>query len=103
MNNRSVSIDGQFAVDTAARETGGGDGGVGRITSKAFALPQASTPTTLTLGITRVAQSIRVTWDGTGTLEKAERPSGPWSTVTTGVGPYEVGATEASLFLRLRR
>ena len=103
MNNRSVSIDGQFAVDTAARETGGGDGGVGRISSKAFALPQVSAPAPLTLGIARVAQGIRVTWDGTATLEKAERPDGPWSTVTTGAGPYEVGATEASLFLRLRR
>ncbi len=46
MNNRSVDIDGDYAADTAARETGGGDNGMGVLTSMAFTLPKlASTGT----------------------------------------------------------
>jgi len=103
MNNRSVSIDGAFAVDTAARETGGGDGGVGQITSKAFLLPQIQTPQSLTLGILRTSGGIQVSWTGQATLEKADRLSGPWSPVVTGAGPYETGATGDALYLRLKR
>ena len=103
MNNRSVSIDGAFAADTAARETGGGDGGVGQITSKAFLLPQIQTPQSLTLGILRTSGGIQVSWTGQATLEKADRLSGPWSPIVTGAGPYETGATGDALYLRLKR
>ncbi len=103
MNNRSVSIDGNFAADTAARETGGGDGGVGRITSKAFALPQVANPPSQVLGVTRTGAGIRVTWDGVAILEQATRPEGPWTQVLTGSGPHEVAANADSLFLRIRR
>ena len=39
MNNRSTDIDGDFAADTASNQTGGGDSGMGILTSQPFALP----------------------------------------------------------------
>jgi hypothetical protein len=76
MNNRSVRSDGDFAADTAARESGGGDDGRGVLTSMAFSLPQiaTTTPTNKPIQLTRldinnpVASSVTTNADGSFTV-----------------------------------
>lgn len=94
MNNRSVDIDGKFAADTAARETGGGDGGIGSLTSIPFQLPSLTTG-----GIQSIAiASEKVVIEFSGTLKAADSIVGPFTPVPGASSPYEVTPDSSQKF-----
>src|SRR5262249_40981796 len=60
MNNRSTSIDGDYAADTASHETNGGDNGMGVLTSIPFTLPKIASGQSGVISITASTDKVTI-------------------------------------------
>lgn len=103
MNNRVTEIDGDFAADTAARETGGGDNGMGVLTSIPFALPILSVPThhEVSIRFSENAREVVVEWES-GTLYSSGTISGPYDEVAGAASPYQIAPDDTAKFFIVR-
>lgn len=102
MNNRVVEIDGDFAADTAARETGGGDSGLGVLSSIPFSLPSlAQGGGAASIKLTDNNQEVVLEWES-GTLHSAESVSGPYNEVTGATSPHQISPKITEKFFIVR-
>ncbi len=53
------------------------------------------------LGISLSGDQVTIVWDGSGTLQEADDPAGPWSDVTGATSPYTVTASAAHKYYRV--
>lgn len=100
MNNRSVSIDGDYAVDTAANETGGGDSGMGVLTSIGFELPTLNVRE-MSISIAAANDQVTIEWLG-GNLESADEVDGVFSVLAGAISPLTIQPAGEKKFYRVR-
>lgn len=104
LNDHASSIDGNFAADSAPNEVpnSNSDSDTGEIRSIPFTLPTlAVTPPVL--AIASSGGVISLTWTGSGTLQSAPSPLGPYTPVSNGASPYTVSTATPETFYRLLR
>ena len=106
MNNRSSDIDGNFAADTAARETGGGDSGIGMLSSMPFDLPVVAAATAeptvpVTISLSTDGSQVTLEWEN-GTLNSASEANGDYVPVAGASSPYTIAAEGKSQFFQIK-
>ena len=102
MNNRATEVDGDYAADSAANQTGGGDGGTGTLRSMPFALPKVETsPSILSIVREADASAVVISWSGTGALQTAPAATGPWTPVAVEGTTFRLPTSAEPAFFRL--
>lgn len=104
MNNRSTDIDGDFAADTAARETGGGDSGLGVLTSIPFELPKlapTAAPSSASITLSDDGSQVTLEWTS-GTLTSSDAVDGDFAPVDGASSPYTIAPEGRNRFFRVQ-